>query len=696
MASQSGSDGPSGTKRTLSDGPNGGGKRTLVGLFIGPPRDVRDPGIFHSLSLIAFLAWVGLGSDGLSSSCYGPEEAFLALGHDQYLAVFLAVMTALTVFIISASYAQIIDLFPSGGGGYLVATKLLGPYPGLVSGCALVIDYVLTISISIASGGDAIFSFLPTHWHWLKFWVCLLVVVVMVGMNLRGIKESVLSLLPIFLAFVVMHFWLVGYALLIRSPELPTITRDAINQVHTGISTVGALGLAIIFFRAYSMGAGTYTGIEAVSNGLPILREPRTVTGKRTMLYMAISLAGLAGGILVGYLLFNVAPVRGQTLNAVLFERVAGNWQFFGLPIGVPIVTFTLITEGALLFVAAQTGFIDGPRVLATMATDRWLPRRFAQLSSRLVTQDGVLAMGLAAVAILVLTRARVDLLVVLYAINVFVTFTLSQLGMSVHWWQERRREPHWHRKLAINGIGCTFTALILMLTITLKFDEGGWVTVVITGALVALCYAVRHHYRYIAQAIEQLEADILPEIFAAKESPPEMYDPTAPTAVLLVNGFNGLGLATLLTLRRLFRDQYRNVIFVGVGEVEASRMKGPEEVRQLEQQVADDLSEYCRFATDLGLHSELRVSIGPDVIAELRRLCLDVAHEFPQAVFFAGKLIFEAELESFISRFLHNHTALELQKFLQVHGLSLVILPVRVMPSAVRRQAETATRQVA
>jgi amino acid transporter len=696
MASQPGSDGTDGTKRTLTDGADGRGKRTLTDLFIGPPRDVRDPGIFHSLSLVAFLAWVGLGSDGLSSSCYGPEEAFLALGHDQYLAVFLAIMTALTVFVISASYAQTIDLFPSGGGGYLVATKLLGPYPGLVSGCALVIDYVLTISISIASGGDAIFSFLPTHLHWLRFWVCLFVVLVMVGMNLRGIKESVLSLLPIFLAFVVMHFWLVGYALLIRSPELPTITRDAINQVHTGISTVGALGLAIIFFRAYSMGAGTYTGIEAVSNGLPILREPRTVTGKRTMLYMAISLAGLAGGILVGYLLFNVAPVRGQTLNAVLFERVAGNWQFFGLPMGVPIVTFTLITEGALLFVAAQTGFIDGPRVLATMATDRWLPRRFAQLSSRLVTQDGVLAMGLAAVAILVLTRARVDLLVVLYAINVFVTFTLSQLGMSVHWWQERRREPHWHRKLAINGIGCTFTALILMLTITLKFDEGGWVTVVITGALVALCYAVRHHYRYIAQAIEQLEADILPEIFAAKESPPEMYDPTAPTAVLLVNGFNGLGLATLLTLRRLFRDQYRNVIFVGVGEVEASRMKGPEEVRQLEQQVADDLSEYCRFATDLGLHSELRVSIGPDVIAELRRLCLDVAHEFPQAVFFAGKLIFEAELESFISRFLHNHTALELQKFLQVHGLSLVILPVRVMPSAVRRQAETATRQVA
>ena len=172
MGTQSSGDGPDGAKRTVSDAKNGGGKRTLTDVIIGPPRDVRDPGIFHTLSLIAFFAWVGLGSDGLSSSCYGPEEAFLALGHDQYLALFLAVMTALTVFIISASYSQIIELFPTGGGGYLVATKLLGPDPGLVSGCALVVDYVLTIAISIASGADAIFSFMPTNWLRLKFWVC--------------------------------------------------------------------------------------------------------------------------------------------------------------------------------------------------------------------------------------------------------------------------------------------------------------------------------------------------------------------------------------------------------------------------------------------------------------------------------------------------------------------------------------------
>src|ERR1700757_494500 len=169
-------------------------KRTLGKILIGPGRDVRDPQVFHSLSLVAFLAWIGLGSDGLSSSCYGPEEAFLALGAHQYLAVFLAVLMALTVFIISASYSQTIDEFPAGGGGYLVATKLLGKYPGLVSGSALIVDYVLTISISIASGADAIFSFLPVHWLPYKFALTIAVVVVMVAMNLRGIKESVLAL----------------------------------------------------------------------------------------------------------------------------------------------------------------------------------------------------------------------------------------------------------------------------------------------------------------------------------------------------------------------------------------------------------------------------------------------------------------------------------------------------------------------
>jgi amino acid transporter len=656
--------------------------RTLGEILIGRARNVRDPQVFHNISLIAFLAWVGLGSDGLSSSCYGPEEAFLALGPHQYLAVFLAMLMALTVFIISASYSQTIDQFPTGGGGYVVASKLLGPTPGLLSGSALVIDYVLTISISIASGADAIFSFLPAQWLGAKFWVCILVVMLLVAMNLRGVKESVLTLLPIFLAFVVMHVWLISYAMVDRAPELPKVVYEAISQFHHERGSLGFFALVIIFLRAYSLGGGTYTGIEAISNGLPILREPRTATGKRTMVYMAISLAFVAGGILFAYMIFNVAPQTGQTLNAVLFDKMSAGWKFFGLNVSAPIVTFTLLTEGALLFVAAQTGFVDGPRVLASMAHDRWLPRRFSNLSGRLVTQDGVLAMGLAAIATLIGTHASVDMLVVLYAINVFITFTLSQLGMTVHWWQARAEEQHWIRKLAINGIGCTFTALILVVTVTLKFYEGGWVTVLMTGGLVLVCYLVHRHYLRVSKAVQQLEVDILPEVYAAAEKQAPERDPMAPTAVVLVGGFNGLGLATLVMIPRLFEGQFRNVVFIGVGEIDSALLKGPEEVKALEQSVADDLLEYCRLAADLGFHSELRSAIGPDVVLELRRLALEVAREFPHSVFFAGKLVFTDEVDGFVSRFLHNHTAIDLQNWLQLHGFSLVILPVRVSAS--------------
>jgi amino acid transporter len=654
-------------------------RRTIGDMIVGPARDIRDPNVFHKLSLVAFLAWVGLGSDGLSSSCYGPQEAFLALGPHRYLAVFLALVTALTVFVISASYSQTIDLFPSGGGGYLVATRLLGKIPGLISGSALVVDYVLTVSVSIASGADAIFSFLPAAWLAYKLIFCMGIVLVLVSMNLRGVKESVLTLVPIFLAFVLVHSLMILYAVLSRAAELPQIMRDAVGEVHRSTHSIGMLALAIIFLRAYSLGGGTYTGIEAVSNGLPILREPRAATGKRTMVYMAISLSFIAGGILVSYLLAGVEPEHGKTLNAVLFSRLALGWHLGGLSIGAPIVTFALLTEGALLFVAAQTGFLDGPRVMATMATDRWLPRRFANLSGRLVIEDGILAMGACAAGILFFTGARVDTLVILYAINVFLTFTLSQLGMVAHWWQMRKTDRGWPRRILINGLGCLFTASILLITLSLKFYEGGWVTVLLTGTMISLCVIIRGHYDRISRVIAQLEVDILPQLFAADRKPPPLLDRAAPTAVMLVNGFNGLGLATLISVCRLFEDHFKNAVFVRVAEVDSAIFKGKEEVEARQKEVADDLNEYSRFARDLGLYPEVRAGLGTDSVQELRRLCSELSQEFVGAVFFAGKLVFSRDRERFMMRFLHNHTALELQSYLQTQGISLVILPVRV-----------------
>ena len=206
---------------------------------------------------------------------------------------------------------------------------------------------------------------------------------------------------------------------------------------------MGFWPLAFVLLRAYSMGGGTYTGIEAVSNGVTMLREPRVKTGKHTMFLMAASLAFTAGGILFGYLLVGARAHEGKTMNWVLFDALFGHWKVGGIAVGTALVLTLLVAEAALLFVAAQAGFLDGPRVLGNMAVDSWVPHRFSQLSDRLVTKNGVFLMGLAAIAALLYTRGDITMLVVMYSINVFLTFSLTELGMTRHWIVERK-EPRW------------------------------------------------------------------------------------------------------------------------------------------------------------------------------------------------------------------------------------------------------------
>jgi amino acid transporter len=653
-------------------------RRRFFRLLLGAPKNPLDPRIFHQVSLIAFLAWVGLGADGLSSACYGPEEAFLALGHDHFLAPFLALATAATVFIISASYSQIIELFPSGGGGYLVASKLLGPRAGVVSGSALVVDYVLTIAISIASGADAIFSFLPLEFQHVKLLTETLVIGLLILLNLRGVKESVTLLLPIFLGFIITHTIFILYAVSLHAGRIPEIAGNTLAESARGVREQGFWVMLMLFLHAYSMGAGTYTGIEAVSNGLPILREPKVQTGKKTMLYMATSLAFTAGGILFSYLLIGARSQPGRTLNAVLIEQLVGGWQLGGMHVGGAFLLFTLVCEGALLFVAAQTGFLDGPRVLASMAVDSWVPHRLYQLSDRLVTKNGTLMMGGAALAILLYTEGDVRLLVVLYSINVFLTFTLSQLGMCIHWWQCRHDERRWKRRLAINGLGLCLTSAILVVTLTLKFREGGWVTALITSALIGTCVWIRRHYERTSGYLERLNAILtaVPAVPGARAIPSQ--DRTAPTAVLLVTDYNGMGIHSFLAIPRLFGDHIKQFLFITVGVIDSSRFKGVTEIEHLKQSSESFLQRYVAFANAQGFWADSRWVLGTDTIESLVQICQQVAREFPRAVFFAGKLVFAEE--TFLTRLLHNQAAATLQRRLQFAGLQMVVLPIRAL----------------
>src|SRR5881628_100802 len=208
------------------------GIQRIKRLVIGPPRDVTDPHIFHNISLIAFFAWVGLGADGLSSSAYGPEEAYKALGTHYHLSIILVAMTAITITVIAIAYSNLIQHFPGGGGGYLVASKLLGNRVGVVSGCALLVDYVLTITVSIASACDQIWSFLPLHWTIYKLPTEFALIAVMIILNLRGVRESVNILTPVFLLFIVTHVAAIFYAILSHVTGLPAVFRDATHDFH--------------------------------------------------------------------------------------------------------------------------------------------------------------------------------------------------------------------------------------------------------------------------------------------------------------------------------------------------------------------------------------------------------------------------------------------------------------------------------
>jgi amino acid transporter len=648
----------------------------LKGLLLGGPKNLLDPRIHHNLALVAMLAWIGLGADGLSSSSYGPEEAFLNLGGHVHLALYLMVATVVTVFLISASYSQIIELFPTGGGGYLVGTKLLGPAAGIVSGSALVIDYVLTIAISTAAGVEAIFSFLPPDLQPMKLPTELLMVTLLTGLNLRGVKESILVLTPIFLTFMLTHIPLILYGVLRHSNALPTLMVDTVADTHQAIAELGMLGVAAVFLRAFSMGGGTYTGIEAVSNSTDILREPRVATGKRTMLYMAASLSFTAGGILLCYLLNGVQRQPGRTLNASLWDILTSGWTVAGFPIGPLVVAITLISEGALLFVAVQTGFTAGPRTLAAMAVDEWVPKRMAHLSERLVTQNGVIAMGLAAVAVLIYTMGQVKILIVMYSINVFMTFTLSQLGMVRHWWQMRGEGGHWRRRMIVAMTGTSVTATVLLVTSVIKFREGGWVTLIATGALVGFCYLVRTHYRRVRKMLRSLD-EVLGNLPLSVHGAPAELVNDGPTAIVLVESYSGLGIHTLLSVIRMFPRHYKNFVFCAVGLVDSGQFKGAKDVEALEAKVRADLERFVALAQRMGVYAEYRYILGTDLISELETMSLDVTREFRRCVVFAGQLVFQKE--NLFTRSLHHETAFSVQRRLQFRGVQVVILPIRV-----------------
>lgn len=646
--------------------------------LFGKARDPLSVNTRQSIAFAAFIAWVGLGADGLSSSAYGPEQAFRALGDHTHLALFLAVATAITVFVVALAYNQVIELFPTGGGGYRVSTALLGPTAGLVAGSALIVDYVLTIAISVASGTDALFSLLPNAWQPFKIWTACTMIVLLSWLNLRGAKESIRVLLPVFVGFVVTHAILICWGIFAHSDGLHALIPDTLDEVRSFTDEAGWFFVLAVFLKAYSLGGGTYTGIEAVSNNVDQLAEPVVRTGKMTMMLMAVSLAFTAGGIILLYLLWNVAPVEGQTLNAVVFRSILSEMGFADSGLWVSI-TLVLAFEAGLLFVAANTGFLGGPSVLSNMAADSWVPHRFRYLSNRLVTENGLLLMGLAALVAVLLTGGDVSVLVVLYSINVFLTFTLSLAGLTRFWITHRKHVLHkhvWKRRLALSVLGLTLTSSILVITVVEKFFEGGWATLLITSVLILACLGIRNHYREIRQRIGLVDDIFANQPFGSDCSAPPL-DPQAPTAAFLVGSSRGGGLHALLWVQRMFPGHFKNFVFINARTVDARVYGGQEALDAMRLQANTSLKFFERFCNSYGLAATSRLGYGTDAVETLEKLTAELQAEYPNTLFFASKLVFKQE--NFLTRLLHNQAIVSLQRRMHVNGQQMMVLPMRI-----------------
>lgn len=461
-------------------------------LVLGPPLPSR----LQKAERLGILGAVALiGSDMIASSVYGPEEMILHLGESGpggvAFAFPLAIGISVLLAILAASYVQTIKAYPSGAGGYIVARDNFGPFIGIVGAAALLIDYTLDVAVSIATGVQSITSAVPDLVG-LRVWLCLAALVIITLANLRGIRAAGFMLsAPVYLYIVGTLGVLVLGVYLAAAGALPPYTppdntRGAVAQ------TTGMVGV-LLLLRAFSSGAVALTGIEAISNGVPYLKEPETQNAQRALLIMAVLFAAMFLGI--GFLATRLGviadPSEVETVHSQITRTLLGRG---------PAFVVVEIAAMVMLILAANTGFADFPRLLALLAQDRYLPGAFATRGSRLAFSNGILAVAGVSALLLIAFQGSLNGLAPLFTIGAFLTFTLSQAGMVRYHW--RRRESGWHWRLAINATGAVTTAIVLAVVLTSKFRDGAWLVVVYLPLLIYVLHNLgTHAHRLIEQA---------------------------------------------------------------------------------------------------------------------------------------------------------------------------------------------------
>ena len=446
-------------------------------------------------------------SDNISSSAYATEEMMriliLASVSAISLTVPLTLVIALILAIVATSYRQTIKAYPQGASSYIVASDNLGVLAGLTAGAALLIDYVLTVAVSVSAGVAAITSIVPSLFGERVVIAVVIVAVLMIG-NLRGIRESgSIFAAPTYLYIAALLGVIgIGLARQFFFGGLETFDPPAgwlADWRAQEAQAAGGLSLFLIL-RAFSSGAAALTGVEAISDGVPAFKPPEWRNARTTLTWAAVIFGTLFLGI--SYLAQTMGvvpdPSEKQTVLSLITRQVTGDG---------PYLIFVQVTTALILALAANTSFADFPRLSSFLARDGFMPRQFAFRGERLAFTTGIIALSGLAIVLLVAFGASVSALIPLYTLGVFVAFTLSQAGMVMRWW--RRREPGWRRGLAINGVGALTTAAIAVIVGSTKFLSGAWIVIVMAPMLIALMLAIRSHYRSVDAA---LRLDRIPE----------------------------------------------------------------------------------------------------------------------------------------------------------------------------------------
>ena len=447
-------------------------------------------------------------SDALSSTAYATEEILLILilagAAALTFSIPISIAIAALLIIVATSYRQTIRAYPSGGGAYKVAMENLGVLPGLVAGASLVVDYTLTVAVSTAAGVAAITSAIPELHDERVILAVVFVILLTIG-NLRGLRESgTIFAIPT-------YFFLVTFAIMIVVGLVRVTIGDISSVPHKDSITPGTDSITLfLILRAFSSGATALTGIEAISNGVPAFKEPSPKNAATTLSWMAgiltvifISLTILAHEI-------HVYPSETKTVVAQIAEAVFG---------GGPMFYIVQVATALILILAANTSFAGLPALASVMARDRWIPKLFSFRGDRLGYSNGIMALSAASIVLLIVYGANTHKLIPLYAVGVFVGFTLSQGGMILHW--KRGREAGWRRAMAINSVGTVATGIVALIIASTKFTHGAWLTIIAIGVLTFIFYQIGMHFRRVQSELALPVDDVLPSASSFRHAQP-------------------------------------------------------------------------------------------------------------------------------------------------------------------------------